>query len=181
MTISQHPVRIIGAGIGGLTLGRCLLALGIPAVVYERNPPTPRHGYGITLHASSYRPLLEILNLDEGAFRRRISVDSSVQGSGNINPKLVAHPGKVESATSFRAHRGKLERLLREGLNVQWEHSLEKIEETSSGMNLYFQNGQKLDSSCIVGVDGPHSSTRKSFSVHHSTCCRLLHLMANAG
>ncbi|KAI0011926.1 FAD/NAD(P)-binding domain-containing protein [Xylariaceae sp. FL0662B] len=145
--MTQQPVRIIGAGIGGLTLGRCLLKHGVPAVLYERMPSTSRHEYGITLHASSYRPLLDILDLDEWTFRRRIAVDGSLGGSGNIEPKLLVCPGKVDSA-SFRAHREKFEKLLRQGLDVQWENALER----------------KLESACVIGADGPHSNTRKSLS-----------------
>ncbi|KAI6083491.1 hypothetical protein F4821DRAFT_191928 [Hypoxylon rubiginosum] len=161
--MTQQPVRIIGAGIGGLTLGRCLLKHGVPAVLYERMPSTPRHGYGVTLHASSYTPLLEILGLDEWTFKRRVAVDGSLGGNGHIEPKSIVYPGRMDS-TSFRAHREKLERLLREGLDVQWENALEKVKEGSSGMELHLQNGQKLESACIIGVDGPHSNTRKSLS-----------------
>lgn len=159
----QQPVRIIGAGIGGLTLGRCLLKHGVPAVLYERMPPTPRHGYGVTLHASSYMPLLDILGLDEFTFRRRTAVDASLGGNGHIEPRSMVYPGNTNSV-SFRAHREKLEKLLREGLDVQWEHPLEKVEETSSGVALCLQNGQRIESSCVIGVDGPHSNTRKSLS-----------------
>ncbi|KAL7910949.1 hypothetical protein GGI35DRAFT_492486 [Trichoderma velutinum] len=163
MTVAQKPVRIIGAGIGGLTLGRCLLKYGTPAVLYERMPSTSRHGYGVTLHAPSYLPLLDILGVDEFTFRRRIAVDGLLGGSGNIEPRSIVSPRKVDS-TSFRAHRGKLENLLREGLDVQWENPLEKVEEAASGVILYMQNGQKLESSYIIGSDGPHSNTRKSLS-----------------
>ncbi|KAL7924051.1 hypothetical protein ACQKWADRAFT_288686 [Trichoderma austrokoningii] len=163
VAMSQQPVRIIGAGIGGLTLGRCLLKHGVPAVLYERMPSTPRHAYGVTLHASSYMPLLDILGLDEFTFRRRIAVDTSLGGNGHIEPTSMAYPGKI-NFVSFRAHREKLEKLLREGLDVQWEHALEKVEETSSGVALYLQNGQQVEGSCVVGADGPHSNTRKSLS-----------------
>jgi len=159
--MSHQPISIIGAGIGGLTLGRCLLKHGIPVVLYERMPSTPRHSYGVTLHASSYKPLLGVLGMDEWTFRRRISVDGMIGGSGEINPKSVIHPGEIQSS-SFRAHREKLERLLREGLDVRWEHPLEKIQETQSDPVLCLQNGHRIESKCIIGVDGPHSNTRKS-------------------
>jgi 2-polyprenyl-6-methoxyphenol hydroxylase-like FAD-dependent oxidoreductase len=162
-TMSQHPISIIGAGIGGLTLGRCLLKRGVPAVLYERMPSTPRHGYGITLHASSYRPLLDVLGLDEWTFRRRVAVDGLLGGGGDIDPRAIAYPGEIES-TSFRAHREKLERLLREGLDVQWEHALDKVVATPSGVTIRLQSGQELGTRCVIGVDGPHSNTRKSLS-----------------
>ena len=163
--MAQQPISIIGAGIGGLTLARCLLKHGIPAVLYERirSTPWPRHSYSITLHASSYRPLLKVLDIDERTFKRRISVDGAIGGSGKINPRALVRPGDVD-ADSFRAHRGKLERLLCEGLDVQWDHAVEKVEESSSGLSLYFKGGQKLESHCVIGVDGPHSNTRTSLS-----------------
>lgn len=163
----QTPVRIIGAGIGGLTLGRCLLKYGIPAVLYERKPSNPRHDYGITLHAPSYLPLLDILGIDESTFRRRIAVDELLGGSGSIESGFFATPRRVTS-TSFRAHRGKFEKLLCEGLDIQWGNFLEKVEEAPSGMILHMQNGQKLESTCIIGADGPHSITRKSLSPNTS-------------
>jgi 2-polyprenyl-6-methoxyphenol hydroxylase-like FAD-dependent oxidoreductase len=166
-SMTQQPVRIIGAGIGGLTLGRCLAKRGVPVILFERMASTPRHSYGVTLHASSYRPLLDVLGLDEWTFRRRIAVDGPRGGSGNIEPTSLVCPASVEP-TSFRAHRERLERLLREGLDVQWEHALDRVEEdpssSSTDVLLCLQNGQKLPSACVFGVDGPHSNTRKSLS-----------------
>ena len=160
-TMSQQSISIVGAGLGGLTLGRCLLKHGVPAVSYERASNSPRHGYGVTLHDSTYGPLLKILGTDEWAFRRLVSVDGPRGGDGSIDSALVAHPGKVGSG-SFRAHREKLETLRREGLDVRWEHAIEKVEETPVDIALCTQNGQKTVQKCIIGVDGPHSRTRLS-------------------
>lgn len=143
-------------------MGRCLLKHGIPAVLYERMPSPSRHSYGITLHASSYRPLLKVLNIDESTFRRRVSVDGAIGGRGEISPKSLVHPADIDSA-SFRAHREKLESLLREGLDIKWNHTIGMVEEGTSGMALSIGE-QKINSSCTIGVDGPHSTTRKSLS-----------------
>lgn len=162
--MAQQPICIIGAGIGGLTLGRCLLKRGIQTILYERMPTSPRHHYAITLHSSSYQPLLKVLGMDEWTFKRRVAVDGAMGGSGTIDPTALAHHSALEQS-SFRAHREKLERLLREGLNVQWEHALEKIENTPHGhVVLCLLNGQRLNSDFVIGVDGPHSNTRKSMS-----------------
>ncbi|KFA46911.1 hypothetical protein S40293_03642 [Stachybotrys chartarum IBT 40293] len=161
--MSQQPISIIGAGIGGLTLARCLRHHGVPAVVYERMPSIARHSYGITLHASSYKPLLDVLNMDEHAFKRSIAVDGLLGGTGAIDPTAMVSPTMMDS-TSFRAHRQKLEKLLSQGLDIQWGHSLERAAETSSGVDLHFQNGRKLEGSRFVGTDGPHSIARKSLS-----------------
>lgn len=159
--MAQQPISIIGAGIGGVTLGRCLLKRGIPSVLYERASPSTRHGYGITLYPSAYRPLLNILNMDERTFKQRIAVDGQVGGFGAIDPKnLSQYEGSA--TVPFRAHREKLEKLLRDGLDIRWENALEKVDIEASGPTLRFRGGQSIKQSCVVGVDGPHSNSRKS-------------------
>lgn len=156
----QQPISIIGAGIGGLTLARCLRNRGIPSIIYEKMPCATRHHHGITLHASSYRPLLGFLNLDETTFRRRVAVDGAAGGSGHINPQTMMIAGST-NPHSFRAHRGRLEQLLGEGLDIKWEHCVEQVEQTPSSTVLRFQDGRKVEGGCVIGADGPHSRTRQ--------------------
>ena len=165
--MTAPSISIVGAGIGGLTLGRALLKHGIPAVLYERKPSTSRYSYGITLHPYSYRPLLDVLDMDESTFRRAVAVDSPVGGTGKINLKSIIHSGDITSS-SFRAHRERLECLLREGLDIRWKHEVDEIQESPSGMVLCFQTGEKINSDCIIGVDGPHSNVRKSMAPNTS-------------
>jgi 2-polyprenyl-6-methoxyphenol hydroxylase-like FAD-dependent oxidoreductase len=162
--MTQQPITIIGAGIGGLALSRSLLKHGVQTVLYERVPSTSRNSYGVTLHPSTYLPLSGILGMDEFAFKRRVAVDGAVGGSGKLKPKSLILSDQVERS-SFRAHRGKLEELLREGLDVHWEHSVERVDSSSDKkLQLRMKSGQTIESSFIVGVDGPHSNTRKSLS-----------------
>lgn len=158
--MSQQPISIIGAGIGGLTLARCLRNHGISSILYEKMSSAPRHHYGITLHASSYRPLLGVLNSDETTFRRRVAVDGAIGGTGHINPQTMMSPSAVKPR-SFRAHRGRLEQLLREGLDIKWEQAVQQVEQTPSGTVLHFQDGWEVETGCVIGADGPHSRMRQ--------------------
>lgn len=160
--MSPQPLSIIGAGLGGVTLGRALLERGIPVVLYDRASSASRHGYGISLHASTYKPLLNMLQMDEQTFRKSVAVDAAVGGNGAIDPKKLICPRDVTS-TSFRAHRERLEKLIRRGLDIKWESGLEKLEQTPNGTTLYLQNDNSIEGQiCIVGADGVHSTTRKS-------------------
>ena len=78
----RHPIIIVGAGVAGLTLGRCLRHHGIPAVILEQVSSLPRHHYGITLHSWAYRPVLSLLQSDENEFREKLAVDTARQVKG---------------------------------------------------------------------------------------------------
>lgn len=135
------PITIIGAGISGLILGRCLLQRGIPAVLLEKSTKTTfskRNDYGITLHRKTYQPLLKVLGLDEGAFRQRVAVDAAA--------------GRVNGEGDLRVNRNQFERLLVEELDVRWEREVEveSVEEVQA------------ESGIVVGADGPHSVVRRA-------------------
>ncbi|KAH8726538.1 hypothetical protein GQ44DRAFT_771300 [Phaeosphaeriaceae sp. PMI808] len=80
----KQTVSIVGAGLGGLTLSRCLQQRGIPTILYERTPSPAQHNYGITVQPSAYAPLLKIFNVNEKAFRSGVAVDAAIGGSGKV-------------------------------------------------------------------------------------------------
>jgi 2-polyprenyl-6-methoxyphenol hydroxylase-like FAD-dependent oxidoreductase len=168
-----QPIKIIGAGLSGLSLARTLQNHHIPVKIYEKATRGPRHNYGITLHASTYQPLAKILGIAELAFKDRVAVDAGIGGSGLIDAKDLVQGRGFESG-SFRANCGKLESLLmeglesRQGMGVQWGSTLEKITQegsAGSGIVMDVSDGsdmQKVESSCIVVANGVHSTVLKS-------------------
>lgn len=161
--MSPRPICIIGAGLGGLTLGQSLLKRGIPAVIYDRSSSKSRHSYGITLHKSTYQPLSNALGLDPAAFRKEIAVDAGCGGSGNIDPSCLAHPSGSITRDSFRANRQKLELLLRKDLDIRWEHQLDKVEYGhDEEVKLCMSGGQEVTTNHVIASDGPHSRARMS-------------------
>ena len=152
----QKSISIIGAGIAGLTLGRALLKHGIRATIYERKPASSRHSYAITLYPSAYQKLLTILGIDESDFRGRVAVPIS---NGHIDASKLANPG-MAPAGSFKVHRGKLEDLLREQLDIRWEQGVESVKQGSEGAVVHLSSGEALKNTTIIGCDGPHSKVR---------------------
>ena len=159
------PIIVLGGGIGGLTLGRCLRQKDIPYIIYERTSSAPRHNYGITLHSWSYRALLKILDIDERDFRRRVAVDSRYHGvQGKVFPSKATSTDTTAS-TSFRAHRSRLESLLAEGQQIHREHSLTAAipVENQDRVELSFQYPFKTPGyKFLVDTLGVHSQIRKS-------------------
>lgn len=145
------PVSIIGAGFSGLVLGQCLRRRNIPAVIYERSTSDLRNNYGITLYNSTYRPLLESLEINEDEFKRQIAVH---------------HPETHELVSDdrrLRVNRAALTRVLRKDLDIQWEHKLSDISASASSRSAVFKVGDKdetRDYSLLIGTDGAHSATR---------------------
>ena len=155
----SRPIAILGAGIAGLTLGRCLRQKGISSVIYDRASSTPRHSYGITLEPRAYKPLLDVLNIDEHTFRKQLAVDNIVQDGIS---KLSS--GDPESSTAFRANRAKLESMLREGQTIRTNHELASasIMDDSGWVELRFEPNTTIQVPQVVDALGVHSPLRKS-------------------
>ena len=157
--MSNPAVVILGAGLGGLTLGRCLRHKGITSVIYDRASQTPRHTYGITLKPSTYKPLSRVLGLDEDAFQNQLTVDSvGIDGNAQVSTE------DERSSIPFRVNRSKLESMLREAQDIKFEHHLTSaaILESSDGVELFFKNGVELRPGLVVDATGVHSSLRKA-------------------
>ena len=161
--MSMPPITIAGAGLAGLTLGRCLTQKGIPSIVLERASSSPRYNYGITLHPWAYQPLLNMLQMDESSFRERLSVDAARGGVGSISGDALVTSVDTTPGT-FRCHRGRLEQFLREHQDIRWEHTVKDVETTPQKVIVRIQNEQAIESHVLIGTDGVHSQVRKSLA-----------------
>jgi tyrosinase len=159
----SQPVSIIGAGIAGLILSRCLLHRGIPSIIYETATSKSRYNYAISLHASAYQPLLEILGITESSFKSHVAVDAATGGAGDIgrDVNLPSYDGLYDISSSFRANRSKLETLLRERIDIRWRHRLQSIKPTPQGSRLQFDQAESCSAQLVIGADGVGSSTRR--------------------
>lgn len=156
--MSQASVSIIGAGISGLTVGRVLLKKGIRATIYDSHPPPPpqRNAYGISLQPWAYRRLLPFLDMDESTFRRRASIDTARDSST---------PTKNEQTPPLRAHRARVEHLLRDGLDIRWNHKVANLHISTKGIDLTFADSglQSASTDLVIAADGVHSTVRSLF------------------
>lgn len=151
---------IAGAGIAGLTLGRCLKKNNIPYLLIERFGSSPRSSYGITLHPWAYRPLLAALQMDESTFRKMLSVDANRGGNGAISGDSMSTSINTTPGT-FRCHRGRLERLLSEGQDIRWAHTIKDIETSPEKIMIKILHEAPIESKILIGADGVHSQVRK--------------------
>ena len=159
--MSIHPITIVGAGLAGLTLGRCLRQHGLTAVVLERLSSSPRYNYGVTLHSWAFQPLLSVLQVDESSFKEKLAIDSTRRGIGQAAGVKLA-PGIETDAGTFRCHRGRLEKFLQEGQDIRWAHTVQDVKASSESIVVQLKDEKPFEAKILIAADGPHSQTRKS-------------------
>ncbi|KAK0119170.1 hypothetical protein ONS95_008028 [Cadophora gregata] len=166
MTLAQ-PIHIIGAGIGGLTLARCFKHRGVQSIIFDKSPSPALHNYGVSLQPWATKLLINVLNVDESSFARRVAVDGLRGGTGKVYPSLVSGLGSGKGhAELLRAHQGRLEEVLREELDIKWGHALEGVEANGTGHTLTFKDKEKVHCDIVVDASGVHSQIRKSLLPH---------------
>lgn len=160
--MSRSLINIVGGGISGLTLARCLKHQGIPATIYDRSTKPASNNYGITLHASTYKPLIAALNVSEASFKNSVAVDAAAPDLLNSN------------STSIFANRGKLEAWLREGIDVKGGYKVQSVESGAQSDNsgssstvVNFEDQAPIPSTNTIAADGPHSAIRTSLYPNH--------------
>jgi tyrosinase len=155
--MAPTPVRIIGAGLSGLTLGQCLRRRNIPAVIYERVKANPtRNNYGITLYKSTYKPLLETLQITEDDFQRQVGVQDPDSGAVVLDNQRL------------RVNRAALTSLLESNLDIRYEHKLKDIAHSTTSRSISFEKGTETTTeefNLLIGADGVHSAVRSQLNL----------------
>ncbi|TLD27795.1 Eukaryotic translation initiation factor 3 subunit G [Venturia nashicola] len=152
--MSQQPISIIGAGIGGRVLGQALKRMNIPATIFEKSAAS-RYAYGITIQEQVFKRLRkDVLGQDDIPLRKRVTVDAP-DGFGLVYPHR-------STDFSARVHRQKFEEVLGDGLDIQYGHELDSIDTSEKFPEISFTNGKKVSGSVVVAFDGVHSKIRTS-------------------
>ncbi len=180
-------VIIIGGGIGGLTLARICLDMGIPVEVYEK------------------RLLGEMLSGPGGIFIQRNAMRVyQLLGGGKIYDRFYQQGGAILEG-GFLSKRGELlylnspkfiqadnlgicllrselQQILYEALpegTVKTGCGFESFEDSGDTVRVFFQNGTTTEGSVLVGADGLYSQVRAQLQgkdrleppIYSGTCC----------
>ncbi|MGA7954430.1 MAG: NAD(P)-binding protein [Gloeobacterales cyanobacterium] len=180
-------VIIIGGGIGGLTLARACLDVGIQVEVYEK------------------RPLDEMLSGPGGIFIQRNAMQVyKLLWGGQLYDRFYQQGGTIlkggffskrgellylSSPKSVQADdlgscllRPELQQILYESLPegvVKTGYAFENFTENGDLVRIFFQNGTITEGSVLVGADGLYSSVRARLQgkdrleppIYSGTCC----------
>ncbi len=173
----MDEVIIVGAGVGGLTLGLALHAAGIPCRVFESASEIRPIGVGINLlpHATKElaalgleQPLASVAVATKDAtffnrFGQLIYQEPLGRAAGYDYPQLSIHRGDLQMVLLdvFRARAGH-DRLLT-------SHHCVGVEQDETGVTVSFSKGPadsnrtSVRGRVAIACDGIHSAIRKQF------------------
>ncbi|MBO2456645.1 FAD-dependent oxidoreductase [Actinomadura violacea] len=165
MTTAHHPIAIIGAGLGGLTLARVLHVHGVRATVFDLEPgPDARtQGGMLDIHDDSGQAALRAADLHE-PFR-------AIVHPGGQAMRVLTSAGTValqedDDGTGGRPEvdRGRLRDLLLDSLpdgTIRWGAKAAGARPLGDGRHeVTFADGSAITTDLLVGADGAWSRIR---------------------
>jgi 2-polyprenyl-6-methoxyphenol hydroxylase-like FAD-dependent oxidoreductase len=162
---THHPIAIVGAGLGGLTLARVLHARGIAAVVYDLDagPGARSQGGMLDIHAESGQVALRAAGLYD-QFRALIL-------PGGEELRILDASGEVRLTETDNGHggrpeveRGALRDLLLSSLpagTVRWGAKVTRARPLGAGRHqVTLADGGSFTTDLLIGADGAWSRIR---------------------
>lgn len=160
----MKSISIIGAGIGGLTLGNVLQQNGYDFTIYESAREIKPVGAGIMMAVNAMQ-VFDQLGLKEKIENAGNKIHRITLSNESLKPfsktEILELENKYKSC-NVAIHRAELQRILAENLNsksIELNHSLTKIEKKENYI-LDFKNGTQLESKIVFGADGIKSQVR---------------------
>src|SRR5450631_3376573 len=173
----MDDIIIVGAGVGGLTLGLALHAAGIPCRIFESAAEIRPIGVGINLLPHATRELaalgleaelarVAIVTEDATFFNRfgqLIYSEPLGRAAGYEHPQFSIHRGDLQMVLleAFRARAG------HDRLSIN--HHCIAVEQDHSGVSVHFSDGpggasrSTVRGRAAIACDGINSAVRKQF------------------
>ncbi|MDR6486878.1 2-polyprenyl-6-methoxyphenol hydroxylase-like FAD-dependent oxidoreductase [Chryseobacterium vietnamense] len=160
----MNSISIIGAGIGGLTLGNVLKQHQYDFTIYESAPEIKPVGAGIMMAVNAMQ-VFDHLGLKEkiekagNKIHRIVIANESLQ---TISKTEILELETHYNSCNVAIHRAELQKILAENLPsdcIRLNHSLQTIRKKEHYI-LDFDNGNQIESTIVFGADGIKSPIR---------------------
>ncbi|WP_347218766.1 FAD-dependent monooxygenase [Chryseobacterium sp.] len=160
----MNTISIIGAGIGGLTLGNVLKQHGYDFTIYESAPEIKPVGAGIMMAVNAMQ-VFDKLGLKEKIENAGNKIHRITLSNESLKPfskTEILELEKQYNSCNVAIHRAELQRILAKNLDknsIKLNHSLQKIQKKENYI-LDFKNGDQIESKIVFGADGIKSPIR---------------------
>ncbi|GAA1148518.1 FAD-dependent monooxygenase [Kitasatospora gansuensis] len=165
---THHPIAIVGAGLGGLTLARVLHVHGIPAAVHdlESSPAARGQGGMLDIHEESGQAALRAAGLHE---EFRALVLPGGEAMRVLDRQAVVHLAEQDDGTHGRPEvdRGQLRDLLLGSLpegTVRWGAKVTEVRAGDGRHEVTLADGSGFTTDLLIGADGAWSKVRPLLS-----------------
>jgi 2-polyprenyl-6-methoxyphenol hydroxylase-like FAD-dependent oxidoreductase len=162
---THHPIAIVGAGLGGLTLARVLHTRGIEAVVFdlEAGRRARTQGGMLDIHTYNGQVALRSAGLHDGF---RTLVHTGGEATRVVDKHATLHWEEADDGSGDRPEvdRGQLRDLLLDSLpetTVRWGHKVTAARSLGNGRHeVTFADGTAHTTDLLIGADGAWSRIR---------------------
>ncbi|KAH8812066.1 putative salicylate hydroxylase [Xylogone sp. PMI_703] len=174
----QFTVAIIGGGIGGLTLAIGLLRRNVSVQIYEATAAFGDIGLGLSIGPAAHRALplidpkirdfynaLVTTHADSPGYEHlRQTWFEIVWATGSKTGQVLMDLKALPSGQTTVRRADFLDALvsLVPKECTHFGKRLERLEELSDGVHLYFEDGTTVIADVVVGCDGIHSKVKES-------------------
>lgn len=167
--MKDRKVAVVGAGIGGLTLGIELRRRGVDVEIWEATHELREVGAAVALSANATRFYLERFGLERELSADAAEVDGLIHRDGRTGEVVGRHHTKESYRERFGApyygiHRADLQRILsgafgRDGLHLG--KRVVGVDDGADRARLRFEDGDTAEADLVIGADGARSGIRR--------------------
>jgi len=168
--VSEPPILIAGAGIGGLAAALALSQIGRPTVVFERTEAAREIGAGIQLSPNACAAL-KALGVLEAVRGRSFEPEALEIRDGVSGALLAREPAGAHFETYFGApylqirradlHNVLMQAALDSGVLILGGSCVTTFESSPKAVRVDLAHGEPVSGSALIGADGLGSTVRE--------------------
>jgi salicylate hydroxylase len=173
--MTEHPILIIGAGIGGLTAALALQRAGFKVAIYEVATELREVGAGLTITPNATHAL-ESLGLGESLAELADIPDGGMVKHYRTGEALVKRQRgdlslRTLGANYYQMHRADLHNILAEAVLkndpdcIYLDHCFDTLSQTKNDVLACFTNDVQVRGQALIGCDGLRSAVRASLFI----------------